>query len=222
MQFFLSFPTLRFFFFFLFLPISIAGGLVLIAPGSSSQILLGVLITLFYILAFVRFLPCAEIDNDQTQFVSSLQILLTLLAGFALKTESNETGMYERRLMDFLLNFMAIMVFILTSLALLTAWFPRLATYFKGAMMVVLCKCHGAKELCAERLKTEEADLGEEEEEEEEEVGEEEEEEEEEETVVMVMGEAIRTKINNATNTGKIFPSNYVVRVNSKNNNSKK
>merc|ERR1712166_1710190 len=120
---------------------------------------------------------------------------------------------YERRLMDFLLNFMAIMVFILTSLALLTAWFPRLATYFKGAMMVVLCKCHGAKELCAERLKTEEADLGEEEEEEEEEeVGEEE----EEETVVMVMGEAIRTKINNATNTGKIFPSNYVVRVNVK------
>ena len=47
----------------------LTGGLVLIAPGSSAQILLGVLIILFYILALTRYLPFAEKETDQTQFI---------------------------------------------------------------------------------------------------------------------------------------------------------
>ena len=136
----------------MFKKMALTGGLVLIAPGSSSQILLGCLISLFYILAFVRFLPCAEIDNDQTQFISSLQILLTLLAGFALKTESEDSGLYESWLMDILLNFMAIVVLVTTILAMMSDTLPKVASVGKCFMMVLMCRCHDAKLLVAETM----------------------------------------------------------------------
>lgn len=65
----------------------LTGGLVLVAPGSSAQIMLGALIALVYLLAFVKASPYEEDADDVLEFVCTLAILLTLLGGFALKTQ---------------------------------------------------------------------------------------------------------------------------------------
>ena len=76
---------------------------MLVSPGSSAQILCAALIALAYLLVILKLAPYTEKSEDTLQFVATLQILLSLLIGFALKTQSMETGLYEDDLMDVLL-----------------------------------------------------------------------------------------------------------------------
>ena len=77
---------------------------------------------------------------------------MTLLAGFALKTESEDSGLYESWLMDILLNFMAIVVLVTTILAMMSDTLPKVASVGKCFMMVLMCRCHDAKLLVAETM----------------------------------------------------------------------
>ena len=90
----------------------LTGGLILVAPGSSAQILLGTLIALVYLLLVLKSGPYEDDDEDALQFLATLQTLLTLLAGFALKTQSPETGLYEDALMDVLLVLTVVGMFV--------------------------------------------------------------------------------------------------------------
>ena len=102
----------------------LTGGLVLVAPGSSAQIMMGVLIALAYLLFFVKASPYEEDNDDVLEFVCTLGILLTLLGGFALKTqpepgnpEAADGDVYEEALMSGLLIMSNLVVLTLGLLA---------------------------------------------------------------------------------------------------------
>ena len=57
----------------------LAGGLVIVATGSSAQVLIGVLVSLTYLLFLVRLEPFDDIVEDRMQMATTLQILLTLI-----------------------------------------------------------------------------------------------------------------------------------------------
>ena len=83
----------------------LTGGLVLIAPGSSAQILCAVLISLLYLLMVLKVDPYEDRSSDHLTQLTTLNILLTLIAGFAMKTQNPNEGFYEQSMMTFLLIF---------------------------------------------------------------------------------------------------------------------
>ena len=81
----------------------LTGGLVLLAPGSTAQILVGVLITLVYFSCVMKLEPYEDYNDDILQTISTVQIMLTLLMGFALRSDDN--GLYETGTITFILIF---------------------------------------------------------------------------------------------------------------------
>ena len=65
-----------------------SGGLVLVAPNTSAQVLFGILITLAYLLLLTKYSPYTDWEDDMLQFVATLAIMLTLQAGFVLKMQN--------------------------------------------------------------------------------------------------------------------------------------
>ena len=79
----------------------LAGGLVLVAPGSSTQILIGIIVALGFLTLLQYLNPYEDPNDGKLQLLASGQIVLTLLAAFALKTDAN--GEYEIMIMGILL-----------------------------------------------------------------------------------------------------------------------
>ena len=105
----------------------LTGGLVLVAPGSSAQVMFGALIALTFLLLVLKASPYEEDDDDKLQFIATLAILLTLLGGFALKTDNPEEGLYEKGLMGVLLVTVNAVVLIAGGIALMLS-FPCIST----------------------------------------------------------------------------------------------
>jgi hypothetical protein len=114
----------------------LAGGLVIVAAGSSAQVLIGVLVSLTYLLIVVRLEPFDDIVDDRLQMIASLQILLNLLIGLVLKLD--EKGEYESHVVGALLVLMNAAVVVL-SLVLSLMAFPTCTR--KGLLENILaCK----------------------------------------------------------------------------------
>ena len=58
----------------------LTGVLILVAPGTSDQIMFGVLIAVTYLLLVLRLMPYEDDMDDVLQFVTTAAIFLTLLA----------------------------------------------------------------------------------------------------------------------------------------------
>ena len=56
----------------------LTAGLVLVKPGSNVQLLLGLSISAFYLVAFQQRKPMVDDADDQLQVIVSLQIILTM------------------------------------------------------------------------------------------------------------------------------------------------
>ena len=92
------------------------GGLILVATGSSAQLLLAEIITLSYMLFVLKLMPYHSHHDDLLSFVTSLQIMLTLMLAFALKTDtldsengstsgsSSSKSTYDSRVMGLLMT----------------------------------------------------------------------------------------------------------------------
>ena len=80
---------------------TLAGGLVLVAPGSSVQILVGILVAFAYLIIVLQSQPYDDPNDNKLQAFATVQIVLTLLAGVMMKTDV--TGVYEEGLMGILL-----------------------------------------------------------------------------------------------------------------------
>merc|ERR1712166_967078 len=84
----------------------LTGGLVLVAPGSSTQILVGLVIALTFYSVLLKTQPYADNTEDIMQSVATASTVGTLLIGFALKATLNENrsgGMYNMVIMDCIL-----------------------------------------------------------------------------------------------------------------------
>ena len=80
----------------------LTGGLVLVAPGSSAQILVGLVVALAFYTILLRTQPYEGDTEDNLQNIATASTVMTLLIGFALKLSSNSdhSEEYESLLMD--------------------------------------------------------------------------------------------------------------------------
>ena len=89
----------------------LAGGLVIVAAGSSAQVLIGVLISLFYLIVVVRLEPFDDVVDDRLQMATSLQILLNLQMGLVLKLDAKKD--YDSQVLGVILVLMNVGVMLL-------------------------------------------------------------------------------------------------------------
>jgi len=85
----------------------LTGGLVLVAPGSSVQILVGLVLALGFSVLLMQTKPYEEDDDDKLQTIATVSTVSTLLIGFALKVdrkaEEGEAGEFDTALLDIIL-----------------------------------------------------------------------------------------------------------------------
>ena len=79
----------------------LAGGLVLVAPGSSVQILVGILVAFAFFATVLQLKPYEDATDNKLQAFATVQIVLTLLAGLVIQTDV--TGEYQEIVMSVLL-----------------------------------------------------------------------------------------------------------------------
>ena len=103
------------------------GGLILVGAGSSAQLFIAQWLTLIYMLLVLKLAPFRSLHDDWLSFVMSLQIMVTLMLAFALKTKGNnksistptskiDEGAYEDEIMGLimvLLSWIALMCAVL-------------------------------------------------------------------------------------------------------------
>ena len=112
----------------------LTGGLVLLAPGSTAQILVGVLITLVYFSCVMKLEPYEDFNDDVLQTISTVQILMTLLMGFALRSDDN--GIYENGTITFILIVVNTSIFITTTYLII-----KTTAQLRGMFWKTFCCC---------------------------------------------------------------------------------
>ena len=70
----------------------LTGAMCIIAAGSAAQLLVASLIVLFFMLLVLKLGPFEDEVDDWLSFLTNLQLLLTLLAGFALITKDSKAS----------------------------------------------------------------------------------------------------------------------------------
>jgi len=83
----------------IFKKMMLTGAMVLIAPGSPLQLLVAIFIILFYLLLILKIAPFVDEADDWLSFLCSFQMLVTLLAGFALLTDTKENKTFPSQSM---------------------------------------------------------------------------------------------------------------------------
>ena len=115
----------------------LTGGLVLVAPGSSAQILIGLIIALVFYTILLRQQPYDDIGEDQMQTIATASNVATLLIGFTLKLTSgssvaleNEEGIrgdYDAAMLDVILVLL-LMTVLISSLVMTAMTLPCFAS----------------------------------------------------------------------------------------------
>lgn len=86
---------------------------MLLSPGTSAQVLSGLLVCQFYILFLTKKTPYKEPTDDWLQIFASLQLLLTLLGGLVLKMDDPDHRLYEDAFMTYTLITLNALVFVI-------------------------------------------------------------------------------------------------------------
>jgi hypothetical protein len=110
--------------------IVLVGGMVLINPGSMSQVLMGFLIAFAFYTVVVAYAPYKELINTKLQILTSGQLLLALVLGLVLTTNSNTNNVedYENVIIDILLVGSSVVVFVVSMYMMLTGIKEKLET----------------------------------------------------------------------------------------------
>ena len=88
----------------------LTGAMVVITPGTSTQLLIGLMIAILYMLAVLKTAPFLEDSDDWLSFSTSLQLVLTLLFGLVLKL--NNAAYPENSVGSFLIALQAFNFFV--------------------------------------------------------------------------------------------------------------
>ena len=84
------------------------GAMCVIAPGSSLQLLVAVLVTLIYMLMVLKTAPYEEDSEDYTSFVACLTLTLTTIGGLLLIMDNLSTPTYQSQVLGALLIAMSV------------------------------------------------------------------------------------------------------------------
>ena len=79
------------------------GAMCVVAPGSSVQLLLAVLVMLIYTMTILKTAPYEEDTEDWSSFIACSALTLTTIGGFALITDDPDAPTYETILLSHLL-----------------------------------------------------------------------------------------------------------------------
>jgi hypothetical protein len=88
----------------------LTAGLVLVSPGSTAQIFLGILVCFFYCCATMNMKPLLDESDDHLSQAASVQLFMTLLTGLVLKVDVSSEGRYEQMVVGGLLIFMNVAI----------------------------------------------------------------------------------------------------------------
>lgn len=91
----------------------LTGGLVIIAKGSSAQILLGQVVCALYLILCIRTLPYVDDTDDLLQSLASTAMLLNMMVAFALKTNNTDDPEYDEYTWGILLIIVNMIIMIL-------------------------------------------------------------------------------------------------------------
>ena len=97
---------LYFFIFFILLFISsvmLTGAMTIIQPGSSAQLVIALLVVLINMLFVLKLAPFADDADDYLSFLTSFQMLLTLLGGLLIKTDNPSDPTYDSSMVGLVL-----------------------------------------------------------------------------------------------------------------------
>jgi hypothetical protein len=85
----------------------LTGGLVLVAPGSSAQVLVGLIVASCFLIVLMQTKPYEEMDEDVMQTIATVSTCATLLIGFTLKVDrgasGQQAGEYDDAIIDLIL-----------------------------------------------------------------------------------------------------------------------
>ena len=107
----------------------LTGGMVLVAPGSSAQVLWAEVVCLIYLLLVLKIAPFRYDLDDWLAFAASLQLFLVFMAAFALKTDDPNDTVYEKKTMGICLAILCCGVVLLGCCVLGSLVY----TYYKGS-----------------------------------------------------------------------------------------
>jgi hypothetical protein len=127
----------------------LTGGLVLLLPGTSAQVLSGLLVCQFYILFLTKKTPYKEPTDDWLQIFASLQLLLTLLGGLVLKMDDPDHRLYEDAFMTYTLITLNALVFVI---GFCTMAFENVLYIGIGQCFRIMCQ--RCKDLCCRKSGT--------------------------------------------------------------------
>ena len=121
----------------------LTGGLVLIAPGSSAQVLVGLMIAMAFFTLLLQMKPYKESEEDTLQVIATASTVMTLLIGFTLKIDhrnsvgGEEPGEYDSAMMDVML----VLLFTCVSMS-------GLYITMKSTPCYAVCEKHGGVRGC--------------------------------------------------------------------------
>ena len=109
----------------------LTGGLILLGPGTSAQVLLAILIILGYLCLVLKYSPYVEDEDDLLQFVATITILLTLIGGMALRADDATTvGVYNSDVMSALFIIINSSIFVALSYTVFKSTERKLIFFF--------------------------------------------------------------------------------------------
>ena len=132
--------------------VALTGGLIVVAKGSSAQLLVGEVICACYLLLVVRTLPYESDADDVLQSVASICLLFTMMMMFALKTDIPENPEYNRESMGIVLTLLNVIVLALACVGIGIVMYPVMKSCKKS------CKKSCEKKRCRKNAKEKEKD----------------------------------------------------------------
>ena len=124
----------------------LTGFLIIVAKGSSIQILVAEVITAIYLLAMVRTVPYHSDADDLLQSIASICLLFTLMIVFALKTDDPDKPQYDKNVMGILLTILSIAVFTSAIMGISILFCPNISKWFHKNG----CTCYHAHHITLE------------------------------------------------------------------------
>ena len=97
----------------------LTGAMTIIQPGSSAQLVIALLIVLINMLFVLKLAPFADDADDYLSFLTSFQMLLTLLGGLLIKTDNPADPTYDAGMVGMVLIVVNSFGFIALALSLI-------------------------------------------------------------------------------------------------------